>query len=257
MEYKQIMNLAILAGEIMLCSGAETYRAEGTMNYILRTAGTETVEASVTMTGIVATIDNPDMVPLTVIKRVQERGTNLNHIMQVNEISRKYCGGEISVDEAYGEMKHVVGKQYRTWVYNVAIVLASAGFAPLFGGGAQEILGAGFVGVILSLLVMMGERLQIQGFILDILSSMGVAVSAMWLRQLIPGLDMDIVIISAIMPMVPGVAITNAVRDTLQGDYVSGAARILEAFLKAAAIAIGVGVGMALMSVLFMGGVFK
>ena len=62
-------------------------------------------------------------------------------------------------------------------------------------------------------------------------------------------INMDVVIISSIMPLVPGVAITNAVRDTLQGDYLSGMARILEVFLKAAAIALGVGVGIALLKV--------
>ena len=33
----------------------------------------------------------------------------------------------------------------------------------------------------------------------------------------------DTIIIGAIMPMVPGVAITNAIRDTLQGDYILAA----------------------------------
>jgi uncharacterized membrane protein YjjB (DUF3815 family) len=42
------------------------------------------------------------------------------------------------------------------------------------------------------------------------------------------------------------VAITNAIRDTLQGDYLSGCARILEALLIAAAIAVGVGLGVIL-----------
>ena len=49
------------------------------------------------------------------------------------------------------------------------------------------------------------------------------------------------------MPMVPGVAITNAIRDTLQGDYVSGSARVMEACMEAAAIAVGACVGMALL----------
>ena len=31
MEYKQILNVAVLAGEIMLRSGAETYRVEDRM----------------------------------------------------------------------------------------------------------------------------------------------------------------------------------------------------------------------------------
>ena len=55
MDYKQILNIAVLAGEIMLRSGAETYRVEDTMKHILNTAGTEVAEAFVMMTGIVAT----------------------------------------------------------------------------------------------------------------------------------------------------------------------------------------------------------
>ena len=46
------------------------------------------------------------------------------------------------------------------------------------------------------------------------------------------------------------VAITNAVYDTLHGDYISGAARMLEAFVTAAAIGIGVGLSMALFQVI-------
>ena len=83
--------------------------------------------------------------------------------------------------------------------------------------------------------------------IVDILSSMGIAVLAIAMKTYaIQTINMDTVIISAIMPLVPGVAITNAIRDTLQGDYLSGGARVLEAFLKAASIALGVGIGMAI-----------
>ena len=89
---------------------------------------------------------------------------------------------------------------------------------------------------------------------MDTLSSLGIAAAAILLKWVFPSLDEDIVIISAIMPMVPGVAITNAVRDTLQGDYISGGARILEAFLKAAAVALGVGAGMALAGLIHPGG---
>ena len=38
-----------------------------------------------------------------------------------------------------------------------------------------------------------------------------------------------------------GLAITNAVRDTVAGDYLSGVARATEAILVAIAIAVGVG----------------
>ena len=51
-------------------------------------------------------------------------------------------------------------------------------------------------------------------------------------------------IISSIMPLVPGVAFTTAMRDTLNGDYAAGMARILEAIVVALAIAAGVGLGL-------------
>ena len=82
----------------------------------------------------------------------------------------------------------------------------------------------------------------------------GAAVAAVLLQLWNPLLNMDTVIISGIMPLVPGVAITNAIRDTLRGDYISGGARALEAFVTAAAVAIGVGVGIGLTSVFWQGG---
>ena len=96
--------------------------------------------------------------------------------------------------------------------------------------------------------------LGINGFILDMLSSFAIALAAISLKQVIPSVNDNIIIMSSIMPLVPGVAITNAVRDTLQGDYISGGARILEAFLIAASVALGVGAGIALAGVFFRGG---
>lgn len=64
---------------------------------------------------------------------------------------------------------------------------------------------------------------------------------ALLFYQLMPTVDVDIMIISSIMLLVPGLAITNAIRDTVAGDYLSGVARATEAFLVALAIAAGIG----------------
>ena len=131
MDYQLIVRTAVLAGELMLCSGAETYRVEDTMNHILRTAKTQTAEALVFMTGIVATVDSPDIEPVTVMRRVKSRGTNLNRIMQVNTISRKYCAGEMGLKEAYESLGSIQKRQYRTGIYNLATIVTPAGFAPM------------------------------------------------------------------------------------------------------------------------------
>ena len=52
------------------------------------------------------------------------------------------------------------------------------------------------------------------------------------LTSILPlGQHLDPIIIGSIMPLVPGVAITNAIRDTIQGDLVAGNSRATEAFL--------------------------
>lgn len=255
MEYKQILNVAVLAGEIMLRSGAETYRVEDTMKHILNTAGTEVAEAFVMMTGIVATIDDPNMEMITAMRRVHDRGTNMHRIVRVNEISRKYCTGEMTLEETYQELKKIKGKQYSVAVYNLATILVPVGFAPLFGGGIMEIFVSAIAGVVLAVLITLGKRLQISGFILNTICAFGVAVTAICVSKVTSGWNLDTVIISSLMPLVPGVAITNAIRDTLRGDYISGGARILEAFLTAAAIGLGAGVGMIFVGALYPGGV--
>ena len=52
------------------------------------------------------------------------------------------------------------------------------------------------------------------------------------------------------MPLIPGVAFTNAIRDVAGGDYISGSVRMLDALIIFFCIAIGVGFGIFLMSYL-------
>ena len=56
------------------------------------------------------------------------------------------------------------------------------------------------------------------------------------------GHNMDAIIIGSIMSLVPGVSITNALRDTISGDFISGSSRGMEAIFSALAIAFGVGI---------------
>jgi uncharacterized membrane protein YjjP (DUF1212 family) len=54
------------------------------------------------------------------------------------------------------------------------------------------------------------------------------------------GQSLDGIVIGAIIPLVPGIAITNAVRDVVKGELLSGVVRTFEAFWISVAIAAGV-----------------
>lgn len=248
MNHKLLMETALLAGEILLSSGAETYRVEDTMCHILKTSKVETIDALALMTGIVVTLNDPTMdQPISMVRTVNNRSTNMNNIIKVNEISRQYCGGKITLEEASEKLKHVKEELYSRAILNVGTALVATGFAMMFGGSFMDVTVATVMGFWLALCIMISKIKKVNGLLQDIISCAGISFFTMCFQKfLIPTLDMDIVIVSALMPIVPGVAITNAIRDTLQGDYLSGCARILEAFLKAASVAIGIGLGMAI-----------
>ena len=105
MDTQLLLKTAMLAGEIMLRSGAETYRVEDTMHHILKTADhIEMAEVLVIMTGISATIKLENEKAVTVTKRVEERDTNLKLVVDVNEISRQYCGDDLTLEQAYEKL---------------------------------------------------------------------------------------------------------------------------------------------------------
>ena len=55
----------------------------------------------------------------------------------------------------------------------------------------------------------------------------------------IPAIHADKIIIGDIMLLIPGIAMTNAVKDMLVGDTIAGTMRLLESLLWAGALAGG------------------
>ena len=56
------------------------------------------------------------------------------------------------------------------------------------------------------------------------------------------GSGMDKIIIGSVMPLVPGLLITNAVRDLMDGHLVSALSKGADAFLTALAIGTGIAI---------------
>ncbi|MER2173893.1 MAG: threonine/serine exporter family protein [Carnobacterium sp.] len=248
MDYKTLMDVAILAGKIMLESNAETYRVEDTMNHILKTSKFETTEAFAIATGLVATLDDPSLEdPITIVNRINVRDTNLNNIASVNTISRQLTSDEITISEAYTALQNIGKVQYKPIHKDIATSALAASFALLLGGGLFEILAAGVNGALLALILKGEKKLDMGSFVRNVLSSAVISVGAGLMQMFIfPTLMISVVITGTIMPLVPGTAITNAIRDTLQGDYMSGGAKALEAFVTALSIALGVAIGLVL-----------
>lgn len=255
---EQLMETAILAGEIMLRSGAEAYRVEDTMSHILENADADKKEVVVMMTGMIVTIKEEDEKPLTMARRVSNCGVDLTKVVQVNDVSRKLCGGELCVEEAYRKLQEIEKgncREYRSSIYYIlANIGAAIGFTMMFGGRELELLAAAVTGVGLALVFYVGSKSGMNKFIVETLAAMTTTVLAILVKAFVfANMNVDVVIVGPIMPLVPGFAFTNAVRDIFQGNYLTGGSRMLEAFIHAAVIALGVGIGMAIFGSKFLG----
>ncbi len=255
---KLLIETAALAGEIMLVSGAEINRIEMTIQHILDLADGKRGENVALSTGIYISLDDPEGETITMVRRVADRSTNLNRIYMVNNVSRELCMGKLSVSEAYSQLLEIKEmKLYRPVTAYLGYVGTCGFFAMLFAGSLWDCFAAALVGIGLAAVMVLSKRIHFNDFCTETIAAFFIGIAVLCLKDFVlPNIHRDTVIVSAIMPLVPGVVFTTAIRDTLNGDYSAGVARMLEAITTALAVAAGVGASMGVFQ-FFMGGEYR
>lgn len=241
----EVAEVCVLAGKILLENGAETFRVEDTMNRLAQSFSVHEAQSFVTPTGIVFAIEGRDVTQLV---RITRRGTNLRKVSEVNGLSRQVAEGGAQIEEIHRRLKHIdrIVNTYPEWLQILAAAAASSCFLIMFLGRWGDILpafiagGAGQAGTIYF------HRLTKVKFFSEFMSSILVGLIAVLSVRIGMGFELNKIIIGAVMPLVPGVPITNAVRDVMAGDLVSGLSKSAEAGLTAFAIGIGIAFALAL-----------
>ncbi|RDW22229.1 hypothetical protein CWR48_00545 [Oceanobacillus arenosus] len=242
MEKKvSIEKVCILAGKIMLESGAETHRVEDTMNRIASAFDVVNPQSYATPTGINFAVDIADE---TYFLRITTRSTDLHKIAKVNHISRRITAKELNLSEAFSSL-NAVDKEpllYPSWVRVIFAAFASGCFAIMFGGVWNDFIPA-FVAGGLGYAGMLGvDRFLEIRFLSEFLGSVIIGIVTVIVIYFGIGKEMDKIIIGGVMPLVPGLLITNAVRDLISGHLIAGLSKGAEAIITAFAIGAGIAV---------------
>lgn len=112
--------------------------------------------------------------------------------------------------------------------------IAPAFFCPLFGGGFWDSLSAFFCGLVVGTCLLFGGRwLGSNSFLRTLVCSGIASLLSLLLVRAGLGNNVDLVTIGVLMLLVPGVALTNAMREIVAGDTYSGLSRTAEAILIA------------------------
>ena len=242
----KVLEAAMAAGHILLENGAEISRVEETMERICRHFGVEGENFFVLSNGIFTTGSPDTNSPggqYAKVRHIPVKGAQLDKVVAVNQLSREVAEGRYSieqVEEKLEQIRRMPGKSFHIQI--LASGVGSACFCYLLGGSLMDSVVAFAAGFLLYVFVLLVSTVRISKITKNICGGALVTLICILSYRMGLGENLSRMIIGSIIPLVPGVAFTNGIRDIADGDYISGAVRLLDAILVFLCVAIGVGV---------------
>lgn len=232
-----IARLLLLAGKVMLASGAGANRVEETLMRMGLACGLDSVNVFCTLTGFFVTVLKGDDV-VTRLLAVKRHDVDLGRIAAVNDLSRQMEQATIDFAAATERLKNLVLREEAPRLRLAARGVSSGAFAVLMGGSGADFVPALLAGIFGQLVYSRVLRYGPE-FVSIYFSALTGTLLAVLASNWGFG-DLKFVTVGMMMPLVPGMALTNSIRDLIFGDLLSGLSRAAEATLSAAAIAGGV-----------------
>lgn len=237
-DINTVIDVVVTATSIILACSGETYRAEDTALRIGRAFGLAKTEILAFPTGFMVSFTLKNGNTITRSIRVSERSLWLSRINEVNSISRAIADNKLTAEQALEMLKELQSRRYENPLIScLSCALCTSAFAVMFGGGVREFLISFASGFSMQFFICFLRYVAMPSLLISIFSP-GVATTVALVLIKIFGGDQMSIIAGSIMPLLPGVAMTNAMRDTMRGDLISGVARGAEAFFNAVLVAI-------------------
>lgn len=240
MNYSQVLSCALDIGEEMLVSGGEVYRVEDCIRRICFAYGAIDVDVFTITSSIVVTVQQPDYSRLTETRRIERYATNLHRVHELNRLSRLMCRERIDFDEFKRQYGTIISqKPYPQWVEFLCYAMVAAAFTLFFGGSWRDAGISALIGLVLKGTVYLIGAVRFNHVLSNLIASFVLSILSYVAVRLGLADTVDMIVIGNIMLIIPGVALTNSLRDMISGDTMAGILRFIEACILALAIAGG------------------
>lgn len=242
-NFTEALDLARAAGHVLLENGAEISRVEETMDSIASYYGVENKNFFVLSNGIFVTGSSKDKPSgeYANVEFIPIRGASLEVVAAVNQLSREISSGRYSVAQARERLEQIkLMKSKPISEQILASGIGSAGFCAIFGGSLLDCAAAGIVGLILWAVMICIGRTHTSRLLANIFGSALATLLCLLFFSCGFGLSLSHIIIGSVIPLIPGIPLTNGIRDLAAEDYIAGTTRILDAMIGFLGIALGV-----------------
>ena len=249
-EQRLLVSRTLDIGERMLLSGGEVSRVEDTVSRILKSYGALRVEVFTILSFMSLTVAFDEEKVLTENRRVSivAYSNDFTRLEQLNALSREVCSTHPEIGVLSEKLAAIDlpprKKQFRELYVLVGYLLGGSSFALFFGGSWRDALGAGLCCLMIWFLNWFLKRAALQRLFHAFFVSFFAGSLCYLVILLGLGEHQGKMMMGVIMVLIPGIAITNAMREMLISDTISGILRLVEALLIAAAVAFGFALAM-------------
>lgn len=247
---ENLVSLSLEIGEMLLQCGGKVSRVESTIQKILLAYGFVRVDVFTITSEIQVTARAGDGKIYSQIRRIDQWGIDLEQLEILDQFCQKLCKDRpdcFQISSGLEQMRKQQKERNQSAssivLSYMGAILSASGFTVFFGGNRMDALVAAPLACLITMLIKhsrfkSSNQLLIYfmfAFITGILGGITVKIAAFWGILL----NLDKICIGCIMLTIPGIAITNSIRDMILGEIITGLFRLIQSLLIAMSIAGG------------------
>lgn len=234
------INCILDIGQMLLSNGADVNRVEDTTMRLSAAFEFRDCQVHAINSSIILTLTTPDDAIITRARRIKRIDTDLDKVDELNNLSRRICGGMKDMNSISAEMERIRSSApYPPYMMYFAYAISAAFFTLFFGGSRLDMLYSVPIALILRFAKVELNKFNDNKMVDNIILSAILTFIALIGQRLLPSLHSDLIIIGDIMLLIPGLAFCNSIHDMVMGDTISGVLSMFDAVLRALSIAIG------------------
>lgn len=239
-DFVQVLKCALDLGEMMHICGGEVSRVEDTVSRICYAYGASRVDTLTITSSIVVTVIAGDGEIITQTRRIKGQARDMEKLSELNRLSRDICAKHIPLDQVESEIKKISEERPMKWQLTAAAsVLAAGSFTVFFGGTWRDVIAVSLVAAVIFLSERLRSIIHTNKIAHYLITSFAAGALSVLFVYTGLGVNINAIIIGAIMLLIPGVSITGALEDLLTGDTITGLLCFCESIITAVAIAVG------------------
>jgi uncharacterized membrane protein YjjP (DUF1212 family) len=188
--------------------------------------------------------DEDDTHPIpTLLDRMDPPTINLGNTAELYDMGHCLLDGKVTAEKAYKQLKNWQPKQlYPLWLQIICWGLTGGAVAVMLSASWPGIAGAALTGALLGVLVTQAGATLKQGG-LEAIAALFSTFLVFAMNRFVPGLDVFVIIMSSLIVLIPGLALTIAVTELSTDHLASGSARLAGALVTLLKLSLGVLIG--------------